>query len=114
MAKKLVGGGVLDDAELRHRAVCRRADRRQRLGMTAVLTQGVGKVHYVRPDLRRWRAEARIESLGRPCGSPACKVIALPLARSARPSGLSASDISTSVARRHRLSSRIRAGQAPW
>src|SRR3954468_23159967 len=39
MAKKLVGGGVLDDAELRHRAVCRRADRRQRLGMTAVLTR---------------------------------------------------------------------------
>jgi transposase InsO family protein len=32
-------------------------------------TQGVGKVRYVRPDLRRWQAEARIGSLGRPCGS---------------------------------------------
>jgi hypothetical protein len=31
--------------------------------------QGVGKVRYVRPDLRRWQAEARIGSLGRPCGS---------------------------------------------
>jgi hypothetical protein len=31
--------------------------------------QGVGKVRYVPLDLRRWRAEARIGSLGRPCGS---------------------------------------------
>jgi hypothetical protein len=31
--------------------------------------QGVGKVRYVRPNLRRRQAEARIGSLGRPCGS---------------------------------------------
>jgi DNA invertase Pin-like site-specific DNA recombinase len=35
----------------------------------SLVAQGVGKVRYVPLDLRRWRAEARIGSLGRPCGS---------------------------------------------
>src|SRR3954447_20633609 len=40
---------------------------------------------------------------GPPEGLPACKVIALRLARSARPGGPSASDTSTSSTRLHRL-----------
>src|SRR4051794_38901937 len=44
---------------------------------------------------------------------PTCKVIALLLARSVRPGGLSASDTSRAGTRLHRLNGSIGAGQAP-
>jgi len=50
---------------------------------------------------------------GPPVWLPACKVIALRLARSARPGGSSASDSSTSGSRLHRLHGGIDAGQSP-
>src|SRR5215213_5148117 len=50
---------------------------------------------------------------GPPVWLPACKVIALRLARSARPRGPSASDTSTSGTRLHRLHGGIGAVQSP-
>src|SRR3954462_9761664 len=73
------------------------------VGLDLSRTQGVGKVRYVRPDLRRYASRGPDRVPGPPVWLPACKVIALCLARSARRGGPSASDTSTSVTRPHRL-----------